>query len=98
MATGSMVKVAQKMIEKEFKGFGLCSVTMVKPFDIQAFNKYTSDSNLIISLGGLFKAIFLDICTFLRKAHILNNIIKLAGYMVITLKALYTKSFQEVRL
>jgi transketolase len=59
MATGSMVKVAQKMIEKEFKGFGLCSVTMVKPFDIQAFNKYTSDCNLIISLeehsvyGGL---------------------------------------------
>lgn len=59
LATGSMVKVAQKIIENEFKGFGLCSVTMVKPFDSVAFDKFTSNSDLIISLeehsvyGGL---------------------------------------------
>lgn len=50
MATGSMVKVAQKMLEKEFKGFGLCSVTQIKPFDSNAFTKFTADSDLIISL------------------------------------------------
>jgi transketolase len=50
MATGSMVKVAQKMIEKEFKGFGLCSVTQIKPFDGNAFTKFTAGSDLIISL------------------------------------------------
>ena len=63
LATGSMVKVAEKMIEKEFKGFGLCSVTMIKPFDSQAFDKFTSSSELLISIeehsvfGGLGSAI-----------------------------------------
>lgn len=59
MASGSMVKVAQKMIEKEFNGFGLCSVTQIKPFDESTFLKITANTELIISmeehsiLGGL---------------------------------------------
>lgn len=59
MATGSMVKVAQNLIENEFKGFGLCSVTMIKPFDEKTFSAITAQSDLIISLeehsiyGGL---------------------------------------------
>ncbi len=59
MATGSMVKVAEKLIEKEFPGYGLCSVSMIKPFDSIAFAKFTSVSDLVICLeehsvlGGL---------------------------------------------
>lgn len=59
MATGSMVRVAEEMIKKELKGFGLCSVSMIKPFDLSAFNKHSANSDLIISLeehsvyGGL---------------------------------------------
>ena len=59
MATGSMVKVAQNLIKKEFPGFGLCSVTQIKPFHESDFLKFTHHSNLIISLeehsvyGGL---------------------------------------------
>lgn len=59
MATGSMVKVAQKMIENHFPGFGLHSVVQIKPFDEKSFLKATEKTNLVISLeehsvfGGL---------------------------------------------
>lgn len=59
MATGSMVKIAQNLIEKSFPGFGLYSVVQIKPFDEKSFLNFTEDSNLIISLeehsvyGGL---------------------------------------------
>jgi transketolase len=59
LATGSMVKVAQQLIEKEFSGFGLYSVLGIKPFDQNAFLKFTKNSKMIITmeehsvLGGL---------------------------------------------
>jgi transketolase len=64
-ATGSMVKVSQIMIEKHFPGFGLYSVSRIKPFDETTFSSIakTMSSDLIISLeehslyGGLGGAI-----------------------------------------
>lgn len=59
MASGSLVKIAQKLIEKKFPGFGLYSVTQIKPFDQNAFLEFTEYSNLVISMeehsvyGGL---------------------------------------------
>jgi len=59
MATGSLVKVAQTLIEKEFSEFSLYSVSQIKPFDQKAFLKLTDNSNLVISMeehsvyGGL---------------------------------------------
>ncbi len=58
-ATGSMVKKAQQILEKEFRGFGLYSVSGIKPFDQDTFCKITEKSKIIISIeehsvfGGL---------------------------------------------
>ena len=59
MATGSMVKVAAKLIESKFPEFGLYSVSQIKPLDQKSFLHCTQSTNLIISLeehsvyGGL---------------------------------------------
>jgi transketolase len=59
MATGSMVKVAEKLIQNHFPGFGLYSVVQIKPFPEKEFLLITEKTNLVISLeehsvyGGL---------------------------------------------
>lgn len=59
LATGSMVKMALNLIEKDFPNFGLFSVSEIKPFNQNLFHEFTKNSNLIITmeehsvLGGL---------------------------------------------
>lgn len=59
LATGSMVKVAQGLIEKHFPGFGLCSVTMIKPMSTDSLLKAVGHAPQVITMeehnvmGGL---------------------------------------------
>lgn len=63
LATGSMVKTAQDIIENTFKDFGLCSVSMIKPLSTQELMIFTGSANLVITLeehsvfGGMGSAI-----------------------------------------
>lgn len=59
LATGSMVKVAQNLIEKDFPDFGLVSVLQIKPMTEESLRKVIGHSRQIITieehniLGGL---------------------------------------------
>lgn len=59
LATGSMVKVAQNLIEKEFPDFGLASVIQLKPMTEASLLKAIGDARQVITIeehnvmGGL---------------------------------------------
>jgi transketolase len=72
-ATGSMTKFAFNVIKKNFEGFGLYSVSQIKPFDDKAFLSFSSKTKTIFTLeehsvlGGMGSVITEVTCAHLPK-------------------------------